>query len=170
MSFFERFWEQSIFSQTAHLEVAEFCFSNCQAKLRTLVWAHNMTFQVSFLSVTAYSMCIQVVLTLVIKFFYVTFQNSPLFSDAIGKLLSDSLTGKVPYTLSTQFPSILFNIRNNLQVARDERKDQYLKNDLRHSDKNHQTDGQRRVSTPFLCCMCNINDVVLNINVLRKNN
>ncbi|KAL0603981.1 hypothetical protein AAY473_025979, partial [Plecturocebus cupreus] len=46
--------------------------------------------------------------------------NSPLFSDAVCKLLSHSFTGKVPHTLSAQFPGIFFNIRENLQVERDE--------------------------------------------------
>ena len=64
------------------------------------------------------------VVTLVIKFFYVTFQNSPLFSDAVCKLLSHGFTGKVPHTLSTQFPRVFFNIRDNLQETK--RKDQYL--------------------------------------------
>lgn len=55
-----------------------------------------------------------------------TFQNSPLFPDAVGQLLSHSLTGKVPHTLSTQFPSIFFSIRDNLQAREMKRKDQYL--------------------------------------------
>jgi hypothetical protein len=54
------------------------------------------------------------VATLVIKFFNMAFQNSPLFSDAICKLFSHSLTGKVPHILSAEFSSIFFNIRNNL--------------------------------------------------------
>lgn len=56
-----------------------------------------------------------------------TFQNSPLFSDAVGKLLSHSFTGKVPHTLPTQFPSIFLSIRDNLQAREVKGKDQYLK-------------------------------------------
>lgn len=80
--------------------------------LRAKGWAHNTPWTGESNSPLCRA---GAVLTLVIKFFYMAFQNSPLFSDAVCKLLSHSITGKSPHTLSVQLSSIFFNIRDNLQ-------------------------------------------------------
>lgn len=104
-----------------HLEVGRILLSNCQAKLRTLVWAvhdfpsrlpecHSLLYLHSGGTYLGYQV------------FYVTFKILHCF---LMLLVSCSLTVSQErshnYTLSTQLPSILFNIRDNLQVARDER-------------------------------------------------
>lgn len=84
----------------------------CAVTLRP--WYRCLSHWTATVYITAHFACTGAVITLVIKFFYMTFQNSPLFSDAVCKLLSHGITRKAPYTLSAQLPSIIFNIRDNL--------------------------------------------------------
>ena len=64
------------------------------------------------------SACPGAVVTLVIEFFYMTFQNSPLFPDAVCQLLSHSVTGKAPHAVSAQFPRVIFYIGDSLRHRR----------------------------------------------------